>query len=224
MYRACPNLEAVHVRYVLSTSDLPIGILSLMHTKLVSLKLRSRVLELVSSGDRFISALSACSALEEVDFWLWQEFPEALLRKFFGSLKSVTTFACRMFRPDVIPVKVVIDAMACNLTNLESMTVSTRELMKGDDVNALAGLPRLKSVTLRRLFSKQLACESPEECAAETVKRLKGCAQLVQLEIDDKNLKNRFPRITEACCHVQAEEFRYVRWRRAVSHLVRCEN
>ncbi len=57
------------------------------------------------------------------------------------------------------------------------------------------GLLRLKSATLRHWFCEQ---SISEKCAVEVVKRFKDCAQLIELNIEWKQRKNRSPLITEA--------------------------
>ena len=198
---ACTNLEAVHLELTRSTEA--VDVLSLIRAKLVSLRLHAPM----QTEDRFFSVLSACSLLEEVEFHVGIMVPGALLRKLFESLKSVTTMTCVMDISDVNPKKDVIDVVACNLTRLESFTVSTYESLKGEDVNALVGLPHLKSVTLRHRFIKKSGSKPPEDCAVEVVKRFKDCAQLVQLDIDDINIKNRCPVIAEAAVAYSRKDF-----------------
>ncbi len=193
VYSACTNLEAIHLG--LDCSAQAIDVLSLMRTKIVSLKLHDTD-RLMPDEDRFFSVLSTCSMLKEVDLRVWKLLPEALLRKLFGSLKSVTTLTCVMNQYDVNPAKDIIDVIACNLTNLESLTMWTVSL-KGEDVDALFDLPHLKSVTLRPACYN-ISISKHLQCAVEVVKRLKNCAQLVQLEIHGLYIKNRYPLIAEA--------------------------
>ncbi len=204
MYRACTNLEAVHLR--LRGFEPIIDILSLLRTKLVSLKL-PEVDRLVSKGDEFFSNLSACSLLKVVELRLLKSVPEALCRKLFESLKSVTTLTCVVSYPLAKQHEDIIDDIACNLTDLESLVISTSEPLKGEDVNALVDLPHLKSVTLRLRIYKESVAKPAEECVVEIVKRLKYCAQLVQLDIDDIYIKNRSPLIAEAAAMYRRKDF-----------------
>ncbi len=198
---ACTNLEAVHLE--LYASGEATDVLSLMRTKLVSLTLHNPM----PSEDRFFSVLSACSALKEVELLVWMAVPAALLRKLFESLESVTAMTCVLSVADVDPKEDVIDIVACNLANLESFTISTCASLNGEDVNALVGLPRLKSVTLRHRFSEKSVSKPPEKGAVEVVKTLKDCAQLVELDIDDINIKNQSPAIAEAALMYGRKDF-----------------
>ncbi len=178
MYRACTNLEAVHLA---SHGSEAIGILDLMRTKVVSLKLTRRMPDV----DRFSSILSHCSVLKNVVL-VKCTFSLEELRNLFGSLKSVTalTFVECAAYSDNSRDKDIIDVVACKLRNLDSFTISTYEPLKGEAVSALVGLPRLKSVTLGLSYFCKAYPKISEECAVEVVKTLKDCAQLVQLEIE----------------------------------------
>ncbi len=191
VYKACTNLETVHLK--LHSSEQAIDVLSSMRTKLVSLTLDD-LHNLIPSGGQFFSALSGCTVLREVELHVWKMFPEALLRKLFESLKSVTTLTCIVSLSARNPNKDIINVVAYNLRNLESFTLSTNTQLKGEYVNALVLLPHLKSVTLRAPCIKKSDVKPAEECAVEVVKRLKDCVQLVQLDMDDINIKNRRPR------------------------------
>ncbi len=182
VYRGCTNLEAVHL--ALYPFEESVDVLSLMRTKLVSLRLRilehpnypyAMPYQMLIDG-QFFSALSACSALKKFEFFVRCCVPEELLRKLFGSLKSVTSLTCVMGPSDVNPNKDVIDGVARNSTNLESFTISAVTQVKGEDVNALVDLPRLKSETLRYSASLKLISQSPVEYAVEVVNKLKDCA------------------------------------------------
>ncbi len=175
-----------------------------MRSKLVSFNLL-RVDEVLPIGDRIFSVLSACSVLKEVELLVTILLPDALMHRLFESLKSVTTLTCFVSR-DVNPDKVIIDAMAGNLTNLESLTISTSELLTAEDVNGLVGLPHLKSVTIRRRVIKKPISKEPETFAVAIVKMLKDCAQLMQLEIVDINLQNRSLLIAEAAVMYKRED------------------
>ena len=105
-----------------------------------------------------------------------------------------------MGRPHVIANKVAIDIVACNLRNLESFTISARKPLKGEDVNPLVDLPHLKSVTVVKR-------SVTEKFAVEVVKRLKNCAQLVQLEISELVEKNWSPFIAEAAIMYNRKDF-----------------
>ena len=201
VHSACTNLEAVHLK--LRNSAKAINVLSLMRGKLVSLTLHNPI----STEDQFFSVLSTCSVLRKVEVHVWKMFPQALLRKLFESLKSVTTLTCVMGMSDVDPKKGIIDAIAYNLTNLESFIISTRKPLQAEDVNALVGLPRLKFVSLRHRFCEKSTSKLPEEWAVEVVKRFKDCAQLVQLDIDDINIKNRSLLIAAAAATYDRKDF-----------------
>ncbi len=207
VFRACTNLEVVHLE--LSYSAEVIDVISLMRTKLVSLKLDGlRVMDdpdnVIPTEDRLFSVLSACSVLEEVEFGLGAMFSEALVDKLFKSLKSVTTMACNMIGSEINSKKDIIDVIARNLTNLESFTISTSEPLKGEEVNALVGLPHLKSVTLGYWFCEESIME---ECAVEVVKRFKDCTQLIQLDIDDIINMNRSILVAEAAAMYNRKDF-----------------
>ncbi len=207
VYGACTNLKAVSL--TLHSSVQAIDVLSLMHTKLVSLTLRilPNLVNLMSTEDQFFSALSACSLLKEVKLLIFQLIPEELLRKLFGSLKSVTTLTCVMNLSNVNLNNDIIDVIASNLTNLESLTISTDIQLKGDDVNALVDLPRLKSVSIRPpLFMKSIS-KPAEVCAVEIVNKLKDCAQLLQLDIHDVYINRRSPLIAEAAVMYDRKDF-----------------
>ncbi len=201
VYRACKNLEVVHLK--LHSCAKAIDVLSLMRMKLVSLTLYAPM----RSEDRFFSVLSACSGLKEVEFHVGIMVHGKLLPKLFESLKSVTKMTCVMGISDVDPRKDIIDAIARNLTNLESFTIWTYKSLKGKDVNALVGLSNLKCVTLRCQFIKKSASKPPEQCAVEVVERLRDCAQLTQLDIDDINIANRSPAIAEAAAKYGRKDF-----------------
>ena len=98
--------------------------------------------------------------------------PEAVLRRLFERLKSVTTLTCFM-SVSVNLDKVFIDVMAGNLTNLESLTILTPELLKGEDVNGMVGLSHLKSLTLRRRVIENPSWKHLEKFAVEIVERLR---------------------------------------------------
>ncbi len=103
VYRACTNLEAVHLtRNGRSVADL--HVLSLMCTKIVSLTLDD-LDNLMEAGDQLLSVLSAGSTLKEIELIIWRLVPEELLCKFFECLKSVTTLACTMCLPEVGPTR-----------------------------------------------------------------------------------------------------------------------
>ncbi len=199
--RACTNLEAVHLK--LHRSAKAVDVLSLMRARLVSLTLHNPM----PVEDGFFSVLSACSALKEVELHLWKTFPEALIRKLFESLASATALTCILSLSEAKPNKDIIDVIACNVTNIESFTISTYKSLEGEDVNALVGLPRLKSVTLRQLFSEKSVAKPPEVCAVEVVKRLKDCAQLVRLVIEDSNIESQSHLIAEAAVTYGRKDF-----------------
>ncbi len=134
---------------------------------------------------------------------MWRSTSEALLRKLFESLKSVTTLTCTRRYPSVEP-KDTIDAMTCNLRNLESFTIETNEPLKAEDVNALVNLPRLKYVTIRQDPSRKPIAEA---CAVEVVKKLAHCAHLVQLEISGLYLDNWSQIIAEAAVMYDWKDF-----------------
>ncbi len=198
VYRACTNLEAVHLE--LFSSEEAIDLLSLMRMKLVSftlLDLHALQYSHVAFDDRLLTVLSACSALKRVEFEVFDLVPEAHLRRLFESVKSVTAISWDMRFSHDNP-KDIVDVMASNLRNLESFAISTGEPLKGEDVNALVGLPHLKFVALRRRVFHRPVSKPPEECAVEVVKKFKDCAQLVQLDIEDINIKNRSKLVAEA--------------------------
>ncbi len=204
--RACTNLEAVELS--LPISEEVTDVLSLMRTKLVALTLRHPDSndDLLPTEDRFFSVLSACSVLKEVKFDVVNMVPEAILRELFASLKAVTKLTCIMTWEDVNPVKDVIDVIGRSLTNLESLTICTLSL-KGEDVDALLGLPRLKFVTMRFPFYVEWPSKSAVECAVGVMKKLKRCAQLMQLDIGGLNLTYRPLHITEAAAMYGRKDF-----------------
>ncbi len=204
--RACTNLEAVYLKIPRYNSEESIDVLSSMRTKLVSLTLRNPD-DLDYLADRFFAVLSACSVLKQVEIRVLESGTEAQLRKLFESLKSVTTLTCGVNKSDVNPTKDIVDVIACSLTNLESLTIFTFEPLKGEDVSALVALPRLASVAIRPPFYVESDPKRAEECAVEIVKKLKDCEQLVQLEIVDRNIKNRFPLIAEAAVMYKRKDF-----------------
>ncbi len=217
VYRACTNLEAVHLG--LDCTAKSIDVLSLMGTKLVSLKLHDlhtlpnlryfpdlyNQQNPMPTEDRFCSVLSACSVLKEVELNVEKRVTEALLRKLFEGLKSVTKFTCIMSEHYVNPAKDIIDAVACNFKKLESLTIWTASL-KGEDVDALVDLPRLKHVTLRPA-SFNISPSKQPGYAVEVVKRFKDCVQLVQLEIHDMYNNYRSPIIAEAAAMYGRRDF-----------------
>ncbi len=112
----------------------------------------------------------------------------------------------------VISNKDVINAIAHNLTNLESFTFSTCELLKGEHVNVLVGLPHLKCVTIRGPFCRRRSLKPPEERAVEFVKIFKDCAKLSQLDIDDIdfvdcNVENQSQLFAEAAAMYDRKDF-----------------
>ena len=205
VYRACTNLEAVHL--AAHGFHRVIDILSMMRAKLVSLELR-RMGGVISTGDRFCSVLSACSVLKEVELVMRELLPEALLRRLFQSLKSVTALMCSIYARHVNTSKDIIDAMARHLSNLESFTLSAYDsLYEGEDVKALVNLPHLKYVTLRGTFSMNSVSKPLEEYAVEIVKKLKGCPRLTQLVIVDRHLNSRSTVIAEAARTYKRQDF-----------------
>ncbi len=112
VYGAYRNLDAVHL--MLHGSERAIDILSLVRTKLVSLKL-NRLLKLISTGDRFFYLLTTSSVFKEVELHIWLLLPKALMRKLLKSFESVTPLTCRRKRPYVVPNKLMIDVIASNL-------------------------------------------------------------------------------------------------------------
>ncbi len=146
--------------------------------------------------------------MREVDFQVLSRALEALLRKLFGSLISVTSLTCSIcWRPDFITTKPVIDVIASHLINLESLTIWTREPLKEEDLDALVGLLSLKSGTLRLVFPEKSVSGLPKERPVEVVKRFRSCAQLVQLDIDDVSIKSRSQLIAEAAAKYCREDF-----------------
>ncbi len=200
---ACTNLEAVHLALE-GSSEEAINILTLMRTKLASLTLQSYVL---LTEERFYTALSACSVLKRVRLHVLPFVTEELICKLFESIPSVTTMTCIARTFDVSLNKSIIDGVARNLTSLESLTMSADTPFEVTIVNALVDLPHLKSVTLRAPSFKNLFARPAEECAVEVVKRLKDCTQLVQLEIDDGNIKHRSQLIAEAAAMYGRKDF-----------------
>ncbi len=202
--RACTNLETVHFALDRSSAQTN-GVLSLIRTKLASLTLLNlsdqyNLYEMDDLDDlnhvmpvlgRFFTVLSACSVLKEVEFHVSPSVPARLLRKFFQCLKSVTTLTCIAGECDVNSNKDIIDDIASSLRNLESLTLSTDTELEGEDVNALLDLPRLKFVTLRPSFCTTSV--SMEERVVELMRKFKLCAQLLQLDIDDIDIKNGHP-------------------------------
>ncbi len=92
---------------------------------------------------------------------------------------------CDMNNSSVKP-KDIIDVVARNLRNLETLTLTTPEPLKGEEVKALAGLPHLKSVTLQCKFTmKSVSVLKSSERAVEVMKTFKDCARLVRLEISE---------------------------------------
>ncbi len=208
VFRACTNLEAVYLKLPRYNSEEAVNVLSSMRTKLVSLTLDNPM----PREGQFFSVLSACSALKQVQLDV-SRLPLEILRKLLESLKSVTTMTCDMSFFHVNPCKDVIDVIGSNLTNLETFTTSTREPLKGEDVNALVGLPRLKYVTLRHLFSEECDSQPLERCAVDVVNKFKDCAHLVQLEIIDFSILSpyrrghRSQRIAEAAVMYDRKDF-----------------
>ncbi len=179
VYAACTNLQAIHSAVY---GSFALDSLSLICTKLVSLTLHDSNYQ-IPIGDRFFSVLPQCSVLRKVKLGRFR-LPLEALRKFFESLKSVTTLTWDMSFSNVNPMRDVIDVVACNLRNLESLTISTHEPLTGEDVKALVSLPHLKSVTLQSKFTmKSVSVSKPSECAVEVMKTFKDCARLVRLEI-----------------------------------------
>ena len=72
--------------------------------------------------------------------------------------------------------KDIIDDIACKLSNLKSLTISTGEPLIADDANALVELLRLKCVTFRRRIYMGSVVKPVEECLADILTRLKHCA------------------------------------------------
>ncbi len=232
VYDSCTNLEAVH--FVLDVYGVPVvGLLSVSRTKLVSLTL-SCLFNVMSYDEEFFSGLSACTALKKFELGV-HSFDVAALRKLFESLKEMKILTCVIDLSDYgfHPKKDSVDALACNLRHVKSLTISTHTPLRGEEVSGLVGLPHLKFVTLRRepSFSKWMS-RIQEVYAAEVVKTLKDCGQLVQLEIsamiknedpyrpldeapvmcdrkdfDDNNIKNRSHLIAEAAVMYGRKDF-----------------
>ncbi len=78
--------------------------------------------------------------------------------------------------------------------------------LKGEDLNALVGLPCLKSVTVHPTRLNPFLSKYTEKCVVEMVNRLKDCAQLVQFEIVE-HLKNRSPLIAQAAATYKRKDF-----------------
>ncbi len=201
VYEACTNLEAVHLS--LHSPRGASDILSLLSTKLVFLVPCARGTDI---DDVFLSALSRCSQLKEVELNLFGIEPE-VLRKLFESLKSVTTMTCWTGRTLVDLKRDIIDVIACNLTNLESLTISTYMTLDGGHVDALVDLLHLKSVTLRRDNTLSSNFKFAEGRAVEVVNTFNHCAQLSQLEIDNVHLKKRSQLIAEAAVTYDRKDF-----------------
>ncbi len=202
LYEACTNLEGFHL-VLEGCSAENIDVPSVMRTKLVSLKMES-LNDLTLAGDRIFSVLSACSILKEVQLHVWEYIPEELLRKLFKSLKSVATIELVVGLSDGNSNKDFIDAIASNVTNLENLVFRTEIQVKADNVKALVDLPHLKSVSLQHEFYLE---SGAEKCALEVVKRLKNCAQLVQLEMGSINIENRSAFIAEAAVMYNRKDF-----------------
>ncbi len=103
--------------------------------------------------------------------------------------------------------KDIINVISCSLGNLEYFTISTYESLKGEDFNGLNGLPHLKFVTLRCRYIKKSVLQTPEQCAVEVANKFKDCAQLLQLDIDDINIKNQSVPIAEAAVKYGRKDF-----------------
>ncbi len=218
MYEACTNLEAVHL--ALHCSAQAIDVLSLMRTKLASLRLHDLHAlpsldylpdpygqrNPMTTEDRFFSVLSTCSVLKKVELTIRVQnmVPEARLRNLSESLKSMTSLTCVVDLRSLNRPRDVINPMACNLRNLESLTIWT-EFLKGKDVKALVDLPLLKSVTLRPARHNTSISRHPEKCAVKVVKRFRHCAQLVQLEILGACIKNWAPLVAEAATYARRD-------------------
>ena len=208
VFSACTNVEAVHLR-LNNISLQAVNILSLTRRKVISVQFPN-LHNLMSTGDRLYSVLSNCSVLRRVEFYVWEFFPEVVLRKLLASMKSVTTLTCSTRTSDANLNKTIIDAVARNLTNLQSFTIETYETLIGEDVGALVDLAHLESMTIRYLLALQSVPQPSrlsEECAVEVVRKLKDCAQLVQLEIYDTELFRGSRRIAEAAVMYHRKDF-----------------
>ncbi len=190
------------------------NVLSSIQTKLVSLTLYGLDMEnllehliILEDQDGFFSVLSACSALEEVQLDVREMILDELMHELFQNLNSVTKMTCMIRQSDYIPCKDIIDAIAYNLTNLESLTVLTDEPLKGEDVNVLVALSHLKYVVLWHRFINQSVSGLLEKYTVEIVERLKDCAQLMQLNINEIYIKNRSPLIAEAAATYNRKDF-----------------
>ena len=205
VYRACTNLKAVHLST--DSSEEVVDVLSIMPTKLVSLTVFN-LHDLLPPKDRSFSVLSACSQLKEISLFLqfWDFIPDTQLHGLFESLKSVTTLMIILEAP-VNSNKDIIDAIAGNLRNVESFTMSTYEPLKSDDVDVLVDLPHLRSVIFAPAFRNMPASEHPEKCVVEVVNKLKDCPTLVLLEFTDASLKNWSSIIAEAAAMYKRKDF-----------------
>ena len=201
VFGACTSLKAIHS--ALYDSAVAPDVFSSMRTKLVSMTLHHSM----PGDNQFYFSLSTYTVLKKVELNGCQ-LPLETLRKLFEGFKSVTTFTYVEGSSyyGYSRSKNIIDAMACNLRNIESFTISTREPLNGVDVYSLVGLAHLKSVKLQRQ-SNESSWKLLENCAVEVVKRLKDCAQLVQLEIDGNNMKDRSTLIAEAAVMYNRKDF-----------------
>ena len=203
--KSCTNLETIHLA-VCSSAE-AIDLLSLIRTKLVYLKLYD-LDNLMSTEceDQFFSVLSTCSALKEITLYAKHPIPETRLRKLYGSIDSATAIRCHVSTCVFNPVN-IIRAIARNLARIESISITTVFQLKADDVRALINLPHLKYVRIWRGCYNSSAANPAEKHALQIVKNFKDCTQLVQLEIDDVNIRNRSSAIAEPAAMYHRTDF-----------------
>ncbi len=201
VFMVCTNLEGVHLK--LRKPAKAVRTLDLVRAKLVSLTMHAPI----PAAPLFFSVLSSHSVLKEFEFNVRKRMPDTLLHELFKSLKSVTTVTCNMALSNVTPCKDVINVIAHNLKNLQSFHIAANTSFKGEDVSALVNLPHLKSVTLRCPFAMNSLFLPPVEGAVEVMKKLRNCAHLVQLAIDDTNRWDRSLLIAEAAVTYGRKDF-----------------
>lgn len=192
VFRSCTNIDVVLADIMGSNGA--IDILSIIRAKVRTLILRTPM----PATPRFSAAVAACSSLEEIELISKKCTEDGIPRALFESIASVRKLSCDIGLSKMDPKKDIIDLVASTSRNLESFSISTYQTLQGEDVRALVDLPLLKHVTLRCRFFKKQSAKSAEMCAIEVVNKFKLCPQLMSLEIDDMNIKNRSSLVANA--------------------------
>ena len=196
-------------------------------TRVKAVNSRIRVLTIRNEASSNIAQwrelYSACTNLEVVHVALHGSLLAidilTLISRKFESLKSVTTMTFVMGISDVNPKNDIVDVVARNLTTLNRLSYRRMNHWRGGCQCVVRFTLPVMCENLTLLLH-EIGLEASSGMRDRDCEKLKGCAQLTQLDIADMNLES-FSTHCQSCFNVYAEAFRHVcRWC-AVSHLVR---